>query len=105
MHLQPTMLCPVLIMLFSPMAAIEAQRDGVDGRLTAVDRDRVVERLRRSRSDLPPTEEGLAGRLGTVMTTVVVDGQKGKEYRLPTELEVERAAEAENVMEEVFDEG
>ena len=28
--------------------------------------------------------EGRAGRLGTVMTAVVVEGQKGKEYRLPT---------------------
>ena len=28
--------------------------------------------------------EGCAGRLGAVMTAVVVDGQKGKEYRLPT---------------------
>ena len=31
--------------------------------------------------------EGLAGRLGTVMTAVVVDGPRGKEYRLPTEHE------------------
>ena len=28
--------------------------------------------------------EGRAGQLGAVMTVVVVDGQKGKEYRLPT---------------------
>src|SRR5690606_21805571 len=35
---------------------------------------------------------GRAGRLGAVMTAVVVDGLKGKEYRLPTEREL-RAAE------------
>ena len=31
--------------------------------------------------------EGRAGRLGAVMTSVVVDGLKGKEYRLPTDHE------------------
>ena len=31
--------------------------------------------------------EGRAGRLGAVMTAVVVDGQYGKEYRLPTDHE------------------
>jgi len=31
--------------------------------------------------------EGRAGRLGAVMTAVVVDGPKGKEYRLPTDHE------------------
>ena len=36
--------------------------------------------------------EGRAGRLGAVMTAVVVDGPKGKEYRLPTDEEL-RAAE------------
>jgi adenine-specific DNA methylase len=36
--------------------------------------------------------EGQAGRLGEVMTAVVVDGKRGKEYRLPTEVEC-RAAE------------
>ncbi|MFN3626149.1 MAG: DUF1156 domain-containing protein, partial [Hyphomicrobium sp.] len=36
--------------------------------------------------------EGRAGRLGAVMTAVVVDGPGGKEYRLPTEEEL-RAAE------------
>ena len=35
--------------------------------------------------------EGKAGRLGERMTAVVVDGQQGKEYRLPTELELEAA--------------
>ena len=36
--------------------------------------------------------EGRAGRLGAVMTAVVVDGPKGKEYRLPEDQEL-RAAE------------
>ena len=31
--------------------------------------------------------EGRAGRLGAIMTTVVVDGPKGKEYRVPTDHE------------------
>ena len=35
--------------------------------------------------------EGRAGRLGSVMTAVVVDGPKGKEYRLPTDHEREIA--------------
>ena len=38
--------------------------------------------------------DGRAGRLGEVMTAVVVDGPKGKEYRLPTEREI-RAARVE----------
>ena len=38
--------------------------------------------------------DGRAGRLGQVMTAVVVDGPKGKEYRLPTERET-RAARVE----------
>ncbi len=38
--------------------------------------------------------DGRAGRLGEVMTAVVVDGPTGKEYRLPTELEL-RAARVE----------
>ena len=38
--------------------------------------------------------DGRAGRLGAVMTAVVVDGPQGKEYRLPTELEL-RAAQVE----------
>ena len=33
--------------------------------------------------------EGQAGRLGAVMTVVVVDGVKGKEYRLPMDHEIE----------------
>ena len=35
--------------------------------------------------------EGQAGRLGAMMTAVVVDGVKGKEYRLPTNHEIEVA--------------
>ena len=35
--------------------------------------------------------QGKAGRLGERMTAVVVDGQRGKEYRLPTELELDAA--------------
>ena len=36
-------------------------------------------------------DEGRAGRIGERMTAVVVDGQEGKEYRLPTEAEIEAA--------------
>jgi hypothetical protein len=39
--------------------------------------------------------EGRAGRLGFVMTAVVVDGQNGKEYRIPTALELEVIASLE----------
>ena len=35
--------------------------------------------------------EGLAGRLGARMTAVVVEGQTGKEYRLPTPVELDAA--------------
>ena len=35
--------------------------------------------------------DGRAGRLGEVMTAVVVDGPHGKEYRLPTALELQAA--------------
>ncbi len=35
--------------------------------------------------------DGRAGRLGEVMTAVVVDGPRGKEYRRPTALELEAA--------------
>ena len=47
-------------------------------------------------------QEGLAGRLGTVMTAVVVDGPDGKEYRLPVEEEIRAAAEAEAELPRVF---
>ena len=46
--------------------------------------------------------EGQAGRLGAVMTAVVVDGLKGKEYRLPAEHEITMAAEAEQALDEVY---
>jgi adenine-specific DNA methylase len=48
--------------------------------------------------------EGKAGRLGAIMTAVVVDGPDGKEYRLPSEDEVRLAAEAEKEVERVFGE-
>jgi len=46
--------------------------------------------------------EGQAGRLGACMTAVVVDGQLGKEYRLPTELELQKATEAQARIPQVF---
>jgi len=46
--------------------------------------------------------EGRADRLGAVMTAVVVDGQNGKEYRLPAELEIQMAAKADKSLPEVF---
>jgi putative DNA methylase len=46
--------------------------------------------------------EGRAGRLDAAMTAVVVDGQNGKEYRLPTEHEVHMAEEAEKATPDVF---
>ncbi len=46
--------------------------------------------------------EGKAGRLGAIMTAVVVDGPDGKEYRRPTDDEIRLAAEAENEVERVF---
>jgi adenine-specific DNA methylase len=46
--------------------------------------------------------EAKAGRLGSIMTAVVVEGPDGKEYRLPTCDEVRLAAEAEKEIERVF---
>jgi adenine-specific DNA methylase len=46
--------------------------------------------------------EGKAGRLGAVMTAVVVDGKNGKEYRLPIAEEIQMAAEAEEELEGVY---
>jgi putative DNA methylase len=46
--------------------------------------------------------EGRAGRLGAIMTTVAVDGQNGKEYRLPTGHENLMAVDAEKSLAEVF---
>lgn len=48
--------------------------------------------------------EGRAGRLGMVMTAVVVDGPKGKEYRLPAEEEIHMAEAAAHELERVYDE-
>jgi putative DNA methylase len=46
--------------------------------------------------------EGRAGRLGAVMTAVVMDSLEGKEYRLPTQLEIDMAQAAERELERVF---
>ena len=46
--------------------------------------------------------EGQAGRLGAVMTAVVVDGPKGKEYRLPTEHEIQAAEVSEELLEALY---
>ena len=46
--------------------------------------------------------EGRAGRLGAVMTAVVVDDQKGKEYRLPAEHEIQMAEEATKAISDLF---
>ncbi len=46
--------------------------------------------------------EGCAGRLGAVMTAVVVAGPNGKEYRLPTEHEREVAEVSEERLQELY---
>ena len=46
--------------------------------------------------------EGRAGRLGAVMTAVVVEGQKGKEYRLPTEHEHDVAEVTEEQLQALY---
>lgn len=46
--------------------------------------------------------EGKAGRLGAVMTAVVVDGPEGKEYRLPTEHELAVAKPDETQLKQIF---
>ena len=46
--------------------------------------------------------EGRAGRLGSVMTAVVVDGPNGKEYRLPTEHEREVAEVSEERLQALY---
>ena len=46
--------------------------------------------------------EGRAGRLGAVMTAVVVDGQKGKEYRLPTDHERTVAEVSEEQLQALY---
>lgn len=47
-------------------------------------------------------QEGKDGNLGQRMTAVVVNGQNGKEYRLPTESEIEAAEQAENAVERIY---
>ena len=46
--------------------------------------------------------QGRAGRLGACMTAVVVDGQEGKEYRLPREEEVKAAEVSPEDLEALF---
>ena len=46
--------------------------------------------------------EGQSGRLGAVMTAVVVDGPKGKEYRLPTEHEIQVAEVSEERLQTLY---
>ena len=46
--------------------------------------------------------EGRAGRMGAVMTAVVVDGPKGKEYRLHTDHEVEVAGVSEERLQALY---
>ena len=46
--------------------------------------------------------EGRAGGLGRAMTAVVVDGQKHKEYRSPTEEELDAAGAAESALSGFF---
>lgn len=46
--------------------------------------------------------EGVAGRLGERMTAVVVDGQQGKEYRLPMEAEVGAARVDEEELRKLY---
>ena len=45
---------------------------------------------------------GRAGRLGERLTAVVVDGQRGKEYRLPTEVELEAAKVSDDALASLF---
>lgn len=45
---------------------------------------------------------GTEGRMGAVMTAVVVDGTKGKEYRLPAPEEIEAAEAARAEVDRVF---
>ena len=45
---------------------------------------------------------GRAGGLGQRLTAVVVDGQQGKEYRLPTEAEIEAASLSEDALAELY---
>ena len=46
--------------------------------------------------------EGRMGRLGERVTAVVVDGQEGKEYRLPTEVEVAAARVGDEELDDLY---
>ena len=48
--------------------------------------------------------EGQAGRIGGCMTAVVVDGQQGKEYRLPTDMELEAARIGQEEIDRLYTE-
>jgi len=48
--------------------------------------------------------EGHSGRLCADLTTVVVDGKEGKEYRLPTDEEIQMASRVERELPNVFSE-
>src|SRR2546421_1889461 len=47
-------------------------------------------------------QEGLGDRLGTTMTAVIVNGQYGKEYRLPNADEIELVSEAQRELTTTF---
>ena len=47
--------------------------------------------------------EGKNGRLGQIMTTVVVDGPNGKEYRLPTDLELSATQVSDSDLRKAFE--
>lgn len=46
--------------------------------------------------------EGMADRLGEVLTAVIADGPSGKEYRLPTVLDIESARKARECLDDRF---
>ncbi len=46
--------------------------------------------------------EGVEGRIGAMMTAVVIDGEKGKEYRLPVAEDLKAAEDAGARVEEIF---
>lgn len=46
-------------------------------------------------------QEGVAGRLGVMMTAVVVDGPATKEYRLPTKLELDLLSDTQERLEQI----
>ena len=56
-------------------AAVDALRDGLDGRLTATERDRVVERLGPARSAADPAVAGLAERQAALLTSPEIDAR------------------------------